>query len=54
MRKPFYRASRGKWFVVSSTGKFIPLHENEEEAYLVWQQMLEQSRQPGDPRLTDG
>ncbi len=52
MRKPFYRASRKKWFVVRSSGKFIPLHEDEEEAFRIWNQMLEQSRRPGDPRLT--
>ena len=52
MRKPFYRSDRKKWFVVGANGKFIPLHEDEEEAYRIWNQMLEQSRRPGDPRLT--
>jgi integrase/recombinase XerD len=51
MRKPFYRSDRKKWFVVGADGKFIPLHEDEEEAYLIWNRMLEQSRRPGDPRL---
>lgn len=51
MRKPFYRSDRKKWFVVGANGKFIPLHEDEEEAYRIWNQMLEQSRRPGDPRL---
>lgn len=52
MRKPFYRSDRNKWFVVGANGKFIPLHEDEEEAYRIWNQLLEQSRRPGDPRLT--
>jgi len=52
MRKPFYRKSRNKWFVVNAHGKFLPLHEDETEAYRLWNQMLELSRQPGDPRLT--
>lgn len=52
MRKPFFRSDRNKWFVVGNAGKFVPLDEDEEKAFDIWNQMRERSRLPGDPKLT--
>lgn len=41
MRKPFYWKARGAWYVKAERGRAnIRLHEDEKEAYKLWQQMV--------------
>lgn len=49
MRKPYFRADRGAWFVKTAGGRSqIRLHEDEAEAYRIWQESLA-AENPEDP-----
>lgn len=52
MRKPFYRKQTKCWYVKDSAGRFIRLDPDEEQAFLLWHQMLEAGRKKGDPNLS--
>jgi integrase len=41
MRKPFYRASHGCWYVKDGAGRFIRLDPDETKAHTQWAQMLD-------------
>jgi integrase len=44
MRKPFYIKSKKLWYFKDSAGKFIRLHEDEEQAYELWKVLSDQKK----------